>query len=722
MSRRGRIEVILVQDTAVGMQNRAQEPEISDPIAFGPYLLRQRIAVGGFAEVFLADTVASPSAPPLVVKRLLPSLRARGDVDILEREAELHRLVRHPNVVKVVDAGTVEGEPYIAMEYVDGLDLHRLLQRSSSSHQAIPPTLAVHIGRNLADALGAVHTAKHKQGDGPAMIHGDVSPSNIYLGTDGSVKLGDFGIARLATQRQVDDEPVRAAGHFGYLAPEQLTGEAQDQRVDVFALGAVLGELLHGSRVFPGSGQLAVMLSIRDANIAPLRAIAAKLPRGLFEVCERALMRDPSDRYASAQEFSAALRPFEQPSTEALRHSLSSWVMWAKDKSKFAQDLEQRVRESVNMMKAVSKSNSGVKALRDLGDKTERSAFDPAAAKLGVSDTEPPSSAEPIALGRPAGSPAGPNPLVRTSENSQVRRTGSGEIESVPFSKLLEMVATGELKLTDEVALWGAPFQPVEKIEELARHLLPSTTQTTSRMFGPGLPDFIADFSEVPMLEVLAKIHNEKRTCTLFVTQSRRYREQRKDVYIRDGRLLHVTSTDPDELLGHYLVHHNVLTEEQLEQALAQLGRGKKQLGEILIGLGLVDAVDIFTALRNQGRDRIAALCGWKRGSAQLYAGAAPERMLFPLDLDLTLCMMAGALRNGLAPPDARIFPGPRAPAVGDKSTSVPLLNLVPMVARKRMTTAQALMELVPLGKRKSDEEAKAALVVAEALDWIAYE
>lgn len=704
------------------MQNRVQDStEVSEPIPFGPFLLRRRIAVGGFAEVFLAESAEDPAGPPLVVKRLLPSLRAKGDVDILQREAELHRMVEHPNVVKVVEAGAVDGEPYIAMEYVDGLDLYRLLQRSSSSRQAIPPTLAVYIGRNLAEALYAVHTAKHKSGDGPAMIHGDVSPSNIYLGTDGSVKLGDFGIARLATQRQVEGEPVRAAGHFGYLAPEQLTGEAQDQRVDVFALGAVIGELLHGSRIFPGSGQLAVMLSIRDGNIAPLRAIAGKLPQGLFQVCERALMRNPEDRYASAREFAAALAPFEQPNPGALRQSLASWVMWAKDKSKFAQDLEQRVRESVNMMKAVSKSSSGVKALRDLTDRNERRAGD-ATAAIEQGETEPPSSAEPIALARPSPGPDGSYPMLRTAEDSRVRRAGSSEVECVPFSKLLEMVATGELQLTDEVALWGAPFQPVEKIEELARHLLPSTTQTTSRMFGPGLPDFVADFRDVPMLKVLGKIHNEKRTCSLFVTQSMRYREQRKDVYIREGRLLHVTSTDPDELLGRYLVHHNVLSEEQLDQALSQLGRSKKQLGEVLIGLGMVDAVDIFTALRNQGRDRIAALCGWKRGNAQLYPGAAPERMLFPLDLDLSLCMMAGALRNELAPPDARIVSGPRAPAVGDKSGCIPLLNLVPMVARKRMTTAQALMELVPLGRRKSDEEAKAALVVAEALEWIVFE
>jgi hypothetical protein len=96
--------------------------------------------------------------------------------------------------------------------------------------------------------------------------------------------------------------------------------------------------------------------------------------------------------------------------------------------------------------------------------------------------------------------------------------------------------------------------------------------------------------------------------------------------------------------------------------------------------------------------------------------------MLFPLDLDLTVCMMAGALRNEITPPNARVVSGPQAPAVGDKSGCIPLLNLVPMVARKRMTTAQALTELIPLSKRKSNEEAKAALVVAEALDWIAYE
>jgi eukaryotic-like serine/threonine-protein kinase len=706
----------------VGVHENLQETEGSPAIPFGPFLLLHKIAAGGSAEVFLARSRNEPLLPPFVVKRLLPSLRAKGDINVLDREAELHRLVQHQNVVKVLQAGKVDGEPYIAMEYVDGLDLYRLLQRSSSGRQPIPPTLAVHIARNLADALYAVHTAKQANGNGPAMIHGDVSPSNIYLGADGSVKLGDFGIARLATQKEVEGEPVRAAGHFGYLAPEQLTGEAQDERVDVFALGVVLGELLHGARVFPGSGQLAVMLSIRDANIAPLRSSAPNLPPGLFEVCERALLREPEARYPSALEFSRALQPFELPDAATLQRSLSSWVNWAKDGTRFVQELEQRVRESVNVMKAVSRSSGAMKAVRDPRNPAPAetsgtlTADQSAVARLsgtGLAGQGSPSASQLEAA----------KALLKTTEDSQVRRTGTSEVETVPFSKLLEMVATGELKLSDEVALWGAPFQPVERIEELAKHLVPSTTQTTSRMFGPGLPDYVADFLDVPMLHVLGKIHNEKRTCSLFVTQSLKYREQRKDVYIRDGRLLHVTSTDPDELLGRYLVHHNIVTEEQLELALAELGKSHKQLGELLIGLGIVDAVDVFTALRNQGRDRIAALCGWKRGNAQLYPGAAPERMLFPLDLDLTLCMMAGALRNGLAPPeDVRIVPGARAPAPGEKAGCIPLLNLVPMVARKRTTSNQALLELIPLSKRKDEQEARAVLVVAEALEWIRFD
>lgn len=649
---------------------------------FGPYQIEQRLAVGGSAEVFLAHREDAPDEK-LVIKRLLPEVRERSNDDILRREAEYHQHVDHPNVVKVYHMGVVDEEPYLALEYVRGLDLYRLLQRSSSGKQAIPAELAVFIITRVAGALHAVHTANGHDGHPLNIVHGDVSPSNIYLSDQGEVKLGDFGIARVVSHTEVSVEAPRTAGHFGYLSPEQLTGEGHDLRSDVFALGVILGELLIGQRIFPGSGQLAIMLSIRDANILPLREAAPKLPAGLFEACQRALSRNPEDRYTTAQEFEAALAPF-QTSPAQLAHSLASWVKWAMDHSRFVEDLAQRVKRSVGVLHAVHRSSSGVRALKD--------------APIPAGDTE----------------------------LSKIRRAGAKDVTEVSFPKLIEMVATGQLGLDDEVALWGAPFQPVGKIEELARHLLPSTTSVTSRLFTPGPPDFVADFADTPFLRVLGKLHNERATGSLFVCQSLNDKEHRKDIYVLEGRLFHVASNDPQELLGEYLIGKGVLSREQLDHALHHMTAHKGQLGEALIALNLVDAVEVFKALRNQGRDRVASLCAWNQGNGQLYRGETPEHVLFPLDLDLTICMMWGALQQRMRVPASagKLTTGDNAPSPNTKASSVTVLTHVPALARKQVSIETARAELAATSKnvsRVAKLEAEAALVSAEALDWVRF-
>jgi serine/threonine-protein kinase len=570
------------------------------------------------------------------------------------------------------------------MEFVQGLDLHRLLQRSSSGKQAIPSELAVFIVQCIANALQAVHSAKTFDGEALDLVHSDVSPSNIYLSVTGDVKLGDFGIARVLARRDADDRH-RAVGHFGYLAPEQLTGEGHDQRSDLFALGVILGELLIGQRIFPGAGQLAVMLSIRDANILPLRQAASKLPPGLFEVCERVLRRDPDDRYSTAREFSEALAPFVVPSREKLKGSLASWLTWAVDHTLFVENLEKRVRESVGVMHAAHRSSSGVHAVKN--------------------------------------APGGTN----DSDRPRIRRSGTADVEEVPFGRLIEMVATGELGLDDEVALWGSPFEPVGKIAELARHLLPSTTAVTTRMFSIKPPDFVADFRETSLLRVLGKLHNQHATGSLFVSQSFNDREHRKDIYLLKGRLLHVASNDPQELLGEYLVGKGILTREQLANALRHMTATRGQLGETLIALNLVDPVDVFTAIRNQGRDRVASLCAWETGNAQFYEDSSPEHVRFPLDLDLTICMMWGAMHQRLRVLDTRgrIRLASSAPEPGQKASSVAMLNLIPALARKQATLSAARGELQTFSRNKSDTasvQAEAALVVAEALNWVEFD
>ena len=250
-------------------------------------MLERRIAVGGSAEVFLArPKLGAQPAPRLVVKKLLRTAREGGDFDALEREAELHRAVVHRNVVNVFGAGMVGDEPYLAMEYVDGVDLYRLLRRADSEQRKFPPGLAAFIALRVASALAAVHSAHDHEGNALHIVHRDVTPSNIYLSIEGQVKLGDFGIARFE-QRVKPAQSSSAGGtglkgKFGYLAPEQVAGEPFDHRADLFALTAVFGEMLIGERVFPGSGQLAVLLAIRDVNIGPLRQAAKNLPKGIL--------------------------------------------------------------------------------------------------------------------------------------------------------------------------------------------------------------------------------------------------------------------------------------------------------------------------------------------------------------------------------------------------------------------------------------------------------
>lgn len=681
----------------------------SGPKPFGPFVLERRLAVGGMAEVFHARPRSGERpARQLVIKRLHRRDDGESHFAALSREAELNRAVTHPNVVQVFGAGMVGNEAYLAMEYVDGIDLHRLMRVLSAEGKKLPPALAVYIARSVADALHAVHMARDAQGRQLNIRHGDVSPSNVYLSREGDVKLGDFGLAH--SSWPVDREQAGAGapprkreaelgawrsslpavrgpaaesrgkegvkGKFGYLAPEQLVGERVDHRADVFALGVVLGELLIGQRVFPGSGQLAVLLSIREANIEPLRRAAKGFSEALFDVCARALERDVKARFATAGELSLALAPFENPAEG--RALLAEHVRAALDSRVLEEQLEARAKR---------------------GGSGQRAALAP--------------------------------------RISSVRRGERVIYEDLPFAKLLELAATGQVNLDDEVSLMGEPFRRVEQIEELARHLLPSTTTTTSKLFGPGVPDFNANLYETPVLAVLARMRMRRETGALFVSRfSRRGLPERKDLYFKAGRLLYVASSNPEELLGHYCVSLGLISAADLERALEKLSTYGGRLGDTLIGLGLVDSMELFRAIQNQGRDRVAALCAWSEGQVQLYRGAEPGEVQFPLDLDLTVPMFAGALRAERQSGDplahvTRLSPG-RALEQARREVSAdlpaPLVRLLELVepelplARVMAALAEPALDGVDDEDVDVERRARAALLVASSLQWVRFE
>src|SRR6201999_1957169 len=195
----------------------------------------------------------------------------------------------------------------------------------------LPIGVAVYVAREILRALASVHAAQDpEQGGALGIVHRDVSPSNVYLSKDGTVKLGDFGIARSTTRATLRSEAGHVLkGKFAYLAPEQVAGEVSDHRADLFSLATVLAEMLLNRPLFPGGGQLAILLAIRDCRIDALSEIKPRLPPGLFEVMQRALSRNPKDRYEGATALAAALSPFEADPRLAARE-IAARVRWVK--------------------------------------------------------------------------------------------------------------------------------------------------------------------------------------------------------------------------------------------------------------------------------------------------------------------------------------------------------------------------------------------------------
>lgn len=289
----------------------AELPPPFEPTQFGRYLLVDRLAVGGMAEIFRAKTRGAHGfEKTLVIKRILPHLAVdREFTDMFIDEAKLMVRLTHPKVVQVLDFGELDGQYYMALEYVDGIDGLALL-RQCASRRARPTTgIALHIVADVLDALAYAHGLKDQAGDSLGVIHRDISPSNIFISWLGEVKLGDFGIARAAVRRG-HTEGGALKGKYGYMAPEQVSDSAVDSRADVFAVGVVLAELLMIRRLFYAKNDLEVLLQVRDARLDRLDRYGARIPPDLRAILESALARDPNMRYQTAAAFRDALHRY----------------------------------------------------------------------------------------------------------------------------------------------------------------------------------------------------------------------------------------------------------------------------------------------------------------------------------------------------------------------------------------------------------------------------
>jgi serine/threonine-protein kinase len=224
-------------------------------------------------------------------------------------EARILGLVNHPNVVQALEFGEEDGSLFLALEYVEGPSLSRILRALRAANRRMPPAIAAYIAREICRALDCVHRLEDETGVRLDVVHRDVTPSNIIVTPWGGVKLLDFGVAKFASAVRMTREGT-VKGKPAYLAPEQLQGKVIDGRVDLFALGIVMHEMLSLQHLFTGDSDLQTAKKIMEMKIPRLRAHRADVPEELEKIVMRALERDRRRRFSTAAEMARALDDF----------------------------------------------------------------------------------------------------------------------------------------------------------------------------------------------------------------------------------------------------------------------------------------------------------------------------------------------------------------------------------------------------------------------------
>lgn len=279
---------------------------------FGRYHLIRRVSVGGTAEIFKARAIGTAGFDPppdglVAIKRLLP--HAEEDPDLVAHfmaESRLVALLDHPLVARIYEVGKVGESPYLAMEYVYGIDLQELMRRLSERGELAEPALVAAIGIQAAHALDYAHHLVDEAGRPCEIVHRDVSPQNFMMSSTGELKLIDFGIAKYAG-REGQTKTGVVKGKHAYMSPEQVRRKPLDGRSDLFSLGVILWELACGARLFRADSVLETLERVDRAEVSDPRELRPDLPESLSVAIMACLAKDPGQRPARASETAAAL-------------------------------------------------------------------------------------------------------------------------------------------------------------------------------------------------------------------------------------------------------------------------------------------------------------------------------------------------------------------------------------------------------------------------------
>ncbi len=298
---------------------------------FGPYLVYERLGVGGMATVHRALERGIEGFERMVaLKRLLPHLAEDASfIKSFVREAKLASLLNHVNIVQIFELGRVGTEYFISMEYIDGRDIRRILRHARKVTGPPPINITVGILLQLCEALDYAHNKVDEEGHPLQLVHRDVSPSNVLVTSGGHVKVIDFGIAK-AQSSQLRTQTGRVKGKLAYMAPEAITGKELDARSDLFAVGVIAHEMLTARPLFASKNEYQTLLKVQRGDIMPPSTFNQACQPELDAIVLRALARDPDQRFSSASELRDDLIALRRTyNLQTSYRDITKWIDWA---------------------------------------------------------------------------------------------------------------------------------------------------------------------------------------------------------------------------------------------------------------------------------------------------------------------------------------------------------------------------------------------------------
>lgn len=536
------------------------------PVRFGNYNLIKKIGKGGMAEIFLATPVLSPQFL-VVIKKINPDLvEDKHYVTMFLDEARLMSCLMHPNIVQILDVNEVGGENYICMEYVHGKDLLTIFEYCIGAGITIPEDIGLHIILELLEGLDYIHNVKSPDNKELRIIHRDLSPSNILISLDGEVKIGDFGIAKAAFQKNV----TRAGyikGKIGYMSPEQVEGKNLDQRTDVFIAGLVLYEIFTQKMYYNIENEFEALKAMREARPKDRNELLRYMSPPIVDILLKALKKNPAERFQSAVDFSSAIRQYMIEN----RLSTNVKILASFMRSLFPTDesLLQQVHEAVSKSSAFIKSPEGRK--RPEKSKVHNVRF--------------------------------------FLKDRQQRVIGPFDIES-----LLNIIKIYNIPPETLASDDRKTFRPLEQFPLLIEAFQSGADKYTG-IFSL-TPQYSGYLNEVSPTRLFYRFAAAKMTGKLVFKRD----DIHKSLYIRDGFPEYIETNIRNELFGEMLVNRGIITRVSLAKTLKEQERSKKKIGDILIERDYIKPGDLIKLLTEQMRTRYFELYNWEEGRYEFFA------------------------------------------------------------------------------------------------------